>query len=345
MSSRAFAWPPVFGPEFTFTNPELVRAMQEKGGAQTGANLAALDRWLSVLQTDCAKEKCELSHLRDRHGPVHRVTFPDGFWYQVSLDTGVIEVQTKPGTRAEFAGKKDLLDRHLFGNAKKAGLAPHERLGGGHLNIGLESAFGEDSLLFRNFIVDQANHPELNLGILGGHPGNSPTISQLSPAGRQQFARVISEFDGSGKKDAFFLAREIQRRAYISNPLNWVHGLNHYQNLRLGSVDKSLPPGERRVEIRGIRPQKSMEEFLLQCELYEERLKHLKTKAGPIALDIPELAALTKSEIRERFRKYLAEMGGQRDKFSLLLNEEALAAAPAPKGCESAFSRLFFPFL
>lgn len=49
----------------------------------------------------------------------------------------------------------------IFTIARGLGLAPHARIGGGHVHIGRASF--DDALAMHNFIVDHCNHPELAL--------------------------------------------------------------------------------------------------------------------------------------------------------------------------------------
>lgn len=306
--------------------------------SNTKTNREALDEWRKALEKNCSRGRCRIMLTGDRHGPAYRVTYPDGFWYQVGMDQGVLEVQAKPGTRADFAARQSLMQKDIFDLARKLGLNPHERLGGGHLNFGLADTFGNDAKLFRDFVVDQANHPELNLGILGGHPGNSPTMAELSPEGQHALRRLVEDFDRK-PFDIYTFAQRLESEVYISNPLGWKN-LDAYQNFRVSAVNRHLPAGQQRAEVRGIRPQKSMEEFLLECELYERRLEFLRSRPGPLPLSIPEIAGWPKAALKDRYFSYLDEMGASREKFSALVDESAFGNSPWPRSCAPAFAAI-----
>lgn len=326
-SLPAFAWPPTFGPEFTFTNKALEQAATTPTMVQTQANLAALEQWRAKMEAICKERKnCKLKKFTDKHGPAYKILYEDGFWYSVGIDTGVLEISAQPNTIAGFRALKDRMQADIFEVAKSIGLAPHERLGQGHMNIGIKSAFGEDAQLFRNFLVDTANHPELHQGVLGVHLGNSPTLTLLGEKPQKAMAQVIQEFDRA-PTDMYALSRRIESQVYTVNPFRW-DPPSYYQNHRLESVDPKLPEEAQRLEVRGVRPQKSMDEFLLQCELFENWLDHLKRYGKNVPLRIPTNKNMQPGELKARFLDFLASIGEDPAKFEPLLPEKIRAAAP-----------------
>ncbi len=271
MATPAWAWPPLFGPEFTFTNPEIEAGSKDAKDVLTKENSRALEAWGSKAKAMCAERGgCSVITGKDKHGPNYRITYEDGFWYQVGVDTHVLEVQTKPGTTAEFKKNRARLQTDVFEFAAAQGLKPHERLGAGHFNIGIESGFGDDHLLFRNYLVEQANHPEFQLGVFGIHKGNAPTLSDQGEKMQRDFMRVIDEYDKK-PTDMFDLVAKVESKVYTSNPYDW-EPARSYQARRLSFVSPHTQASERRIEERGVRPQRSIDDFILQCEFYEAQL-------------------------------------------------------------------------
>jgi hypothetical protein len=107
----ALAWPPLFGPEFTFTN----EAIREEGNRnptrpQSQLNLEKLEEWRKLLEERCSQRgDCTVQRFTDKHGPAYKVTFPDGWHYNISVDAAALEVQTKPGTLEDFRARQRLI--------------------------------------------------------------------------------------------------------------------------------------------------------------------------------------------------------------------------------------------
>ncbi len=320
-STAIAASPPLFGPEFTFTNEEIIEAAYGRDEVITSANSAALEQWFRNVNALCIETgSCTIAESRDKHGKAYRVTYPDGWWYQVSLDTFVLEVQSKPATVTDFYRMKERIQSDIFEVAKSLNMEPHERIGSGHINVGLDG-FDGDAKLFRNFLVDTANHPELTWGIFGNHLGNSPPISALPIYSQKAFKKVIRDFD-SKPTSITELARRIEYRVYTSNPYNW--SSQYYQNLSFRSVYEDTPAPLQRVEIRGYRPQPSAESFLLEISLLEKRLKYLRSKKAPVPLSVPPSHTMSNSEKRGRFLDYLKEMGAREEDYLPIIPKKFL---------------------
>jgi hypothetical protein len=218
------------------------------------------------------------------------------------------------------------------------GLKPHPRVGGGHVNVDVNTAFPDNNaLLFRNFVVDQANHPELIAGIFGNHTGNAPPISALEPQLHSVFADVIQIFDETAEAKAGLpamqhLGSEIQKRVYVSNPywlLNdrktWTP--SYYQHLSFRSVSSSISQEQRRLELRGFRPQQSIDEFLLELEFLDGRLTYLNELDVPLEVNIPENINFTREEKIMRFRQIIAETGLDPQRFEYFIEYDFEANA------------------
>lgn len=322
-----------YGPEFSFSNPQIIAQMNSAEDLDNPTTKEYLEKWKVVFDKLCAPDKCIVTLTNDKHGKAYRVTFPDGWWYQAGLDVGCLEVQTKPLTLEDFLKRKYILDEFIFDSAKELNLIPHERIGGGHLNIDLATAFPDNNAkLFRNFIVDQANHPELVWGMFGNHLGNSPPISALEPHLHDVFKSVIEEFDSlddtvKGEKAIRELGREVQRRVYVSNPF-WLANdkkvwyPDYYQHLSFRSIGLGTPVEQRRLELRGFRPQQSVKEFLLELEFFDARLNYLNKLTTPLEVKIPKHYEMPIEIKKNKFREIIHEIGLDQEKFSHFTNSK-----------------------
>ncbi|MCB0408162.1 MAG: hypothetical protein KDD34_08165, partial [Bdellovibrionales bacterium] len=265
--------------------------------------------------------------LESGHGGTFRVSFPDGWWYQIALDLNVLEVQAMPITRDEFSNKRDLIHQQIFEMAQQLGLTPHERIGGGHINMDIQSAFRGDSLLFVNFLIDQFNHPELHYGIFGKHLGNSPPLVALGDKSINRFKSIVKFYKQQiemGKNISIQeIAEIIEKKVYISNPFKWFSYF-HYQAISLQHSSQNTPSDFQRLEFRFFRPQRNFEEFLLQIEFLEARLEYLRQFSSVLDVDIPSRWVYSDDELIEKFKTLLNEVGLDNERFLWLVRKSSV---------------------
>lgn len=316
----------LFGPEFTFTNDRLISSYKGKRPQHSmGYSLALLRKWEDRISSLCKTFKCVITPTSDKHGQAYRVTFEDDWWLQISQDMMVLEVQTAPATISGFKGRKEVIESLVFNLADSIGLKPHERIGGGHINIDMKTAFGDNPLLFRNFIVDHANYPELSWGVFGSHLGNSPPIASLGHDQVEAFLDVVYEFDTLSEEDYIkegfiidkntILALEIEDRVYTSNPIGW--GDSEYnQALNFRNIESGKSP---RLEIRSYRPQRTLSEFIMQITYLQERLNFLNRRSDPVNVKIPSNWDPVPEVKKEVFKSLILEMGLDYDNYQALI--------------------------
>ncbi len=220
--------------------------------------------------------------------------YPDGFWVEFVIDTCVIEVKTMPQTLAEFSSRADQLQRDVFEVVASVGAKPGKGLGlgNGHVNIDVETGFGGDLLLLRNFLVDYTNHAELAHGIhlSGLDRYNAPPLAEDREHYEYFRDRFVAAFDRG----------ELTRISSI--PSGYPGGKFSALNLHFSE------PHKERIEIRAIRHQSSIYEFIALARLFQERIAMLKKLGTPVPL-------LTRGEILSslgrlrRYREYVEESG------------------------------------
>lgn len=308
----------LFGPEFSFTNSKILNSMTGATDYANKLNIDILREWKAKFELLCVVLACKVVKTSDKHGEAYRIKFEDGFWLQAGTDTGCLEVQAKPSTVSEFTERKDIIKRMIWESGAELDLKPHVRIGGGHVNVDLKTAFpNNDALLFRNFVVDQANNPHLVAGIFGNHTGNSPPISALEPHLHDSFKDTIRIFDETldatgGLAAMQHLGKEIDRRVYVSNPF-WLNNKkkvwtpSYYQHLSFRSIGQSVAEEQRRIELRGFRPQQTINEFILEAEFINGRLTYLRDINRPIEVKIPKRINFSRQEKISRFTELVKE--------------------------------------
>jgi len=319
----SYAWPPTFGPEFTFTNQTLIRNGDPKTRkCPECAN--ARDRMARIMSQICkTRGDCVVIPSRDDIPSLrrYRVQYKDGWYFDISVDPLVVEIQAKPNTRLELEFLQPRIEEDIFRVAELAGLYPHKDYGGGHIHIGSTSGFGDDALLFRNFLVDFTNHPDLALDILDKNIANAPPISSLSTKQKAAFKGVIAAFDRGEIKTIQQLARAIFYTVYIDSPI-LKEAPYKYQALNVTRIaTNDFLPEMRTLEIRPIRAQRSAKEYLDLVRLFEARLVYLKRLGKPVPYLEKEPSRSLEEQVRT-FYRYVTESGLSWDEYRKLLPSE-----------------------
>lgn len=320
-SRITLAYDPTFGGEITLTNQKLITANYGPNGDEvmsTENRSAQLELRDAILKL-CRWKKCEMTTFEDRYGTeCYRFTFSDGWWFQLTLDPGVIEIQHKEVTAKEAEALEKRMQKFIFDAGASVNLTPHESIGGGHMHIGDKSAFEGQDGLFRDFMVDNVNHSEVVSGIFGSDPNNALPIPSLPERLVAKFSKLIRAFDSGKIPNRYELARYINRHVYVELPMPYPRTLrSDPKKYRASNVWRMDPdnhdvfPDEnaRTVEIRNKKPFQSARDFVLRVKMYDARLRLLRQQPRRLVLQVPKPFADTRvlpSDV-ERFQRYIGE--------------------------------------
>jgi hypothetical protein len=305
----ARAWPPEFGAEFTFTSEKVKEEYSKSHPFWSPEKRRLFEAWGSRFRAQCEIRQCQVYPRQVKSQDSWYVKFPDGFWIELAVDPYVFEATLQKGSRLNFQRHKEVIDDFIFKPARDLGLTADPWLGGGHISIDMLSAFGSDALLLRNFLVDQANFPELQLYVLGGDLGNAPPVSSLKESSQEAFKELIAGFDQEHWTLNALISR-VQFHVYNNNPRGFPS--RHAQAVRLseaGRLTDSLPLPGQRLELRYFRAQDSLEKFLQQTDLLEKRLAWLKSLNEPLALKLPETVEMPPEKQLNAFSYWLEQIG------------------------------------
>ncbi len=251
-----------WAPEWTFTKPYMLTKNfrdyyslgieMEKHFQSKYANDASIE----VLDTtDYSKE-------------LFRLKLKGGIIFSFTTDPGVFEIRTTPLTLKQWRSNQKLFQSVIFDTMAEIGLTPHEREGAGHLNFSLED-LRDRPLLIRNFIVDFYNHPGLGvtLNSLTANEEDAPYLDQLREKKR---IKLLSIFKNTSSQNTTY-----------RNILNEFSSMSEekFIALMIRDIDEIL---RRRVEIRTLRPQKNMEQFIQLIEIFQARLEFLQHFDGVV---------------------------------------------------------------
>jgi hypothetical protein len=271
LSRASGSAPVIYGPEWTFTNDFFV---VEK---TTGPLFAKRRELMGYYKELCQSGLCKVKG--------RSIQFQNGLSIVISEDPGVIEIQAKPLSLQEWQEKADFVQKYVFDVMAAHDLKPHEREGAGHLNIGI-NYFADRPLLLRNFIVDFYNHPGLGT-VLNSLSANLTDASYFAdPHWKESFPNFKKVL---GYLDVLLMqGTEISVANYLLN----LQGLSDSKFIALrangiGPADQPIN-SETRVEVRTIRPQATMQDFISVIKIFESRLNFLeKNFFLPIALQKP----------------------------------------------------------
>ncbi len=141
-------------------------------GSQISSNSHSAElraRLFEKIRETCTECSFETIPSTFREANKHKVTYPDGWWFLISYDPGVIEIQCEPFESSfhdEFIRR---MNRDLFQPAasKPLFLKPEADIGMGHVNLDFSTTFGGDVRLLKDFLADLLNHSAIGTGIVG----------------------------------------------------------------------------------------------------------------------------------------------------------------------------------
>lgn len=300
---------PIYGPEWTFTNEALIKIQDFHA---RGPYLAKV---MAQFKTICNRTKgCRYDSKSNEF------IYENGLRLVITSDPSVIEVKAEPMSLADWEKNQDFVQKHLFDEFAKIGLYPHEREGAGHLNLGLDY-FWSRPLLARNFIADFFNHPGVGtvLNSLTANFEDAPYMAEL--------------LKGEGMNDDFYpsdYTNALEELAKVDSKLESSHLFRDYMSAFMKFMShKYIALGIRgisydedwRLEIRPIRPQQTMKDFVDVIRIFEARIKYLERNHNtPIPFAQP-LSIQDGWVALGQFADYLEEAGLNWKDFKNLMPE------------------------
>lgn len=270
----------LFGPEFTFVDLES----SEQKPANVSRVIFRMHNHLVLGQPEGAR----FSREEDPGQVRGSFTSPNGWKFTHHPDGSLgFEVQVTPGTIEYFRKYAADMQDAIFVSAANEGFMPALFYGGGHINISFKP-FLTDPLLFRNFIVDLWNHNELFMGVFGYDTNNALPLDLANPYDIGEVKKIIARFDAGEFRDTSGMiefTRHLKHALDTADPLlrMW-HAVGYSTRTKFHAIsfNRIAMNDSGRLELRGVRPQASMDVWLRQIELLHARLKYLEKVRVPI---------------------------------------------------------------
>jgi len=316
------------GPEWEVTNGVIYRGdlflTPEEATLMTitEPNGNGRDRLTNLIWSRC--KTCVFEKLENRFGvDIYKVTFPelDGWWAIINVDPGTVEIQAKPLTVDQWRAYADKIQYYIFDSAQAMQMKVNWTLrSAGHIHFGIKATFGDNRLLFRNFVTAYLNHPELAQGVMEYDIGNAPPL--FSNQQVDAIATLLADFDKSSMTIEGFAQRMIDD-VQIDNPAGWDPYAKYQALSFLRIIDPDVPADQKTIEVRALRGQRNMTEFVLVLDFFQTWMNHLATVKTPIALDVP-LETFTADAAEARFKALVKEIGGDWNRFKKILPKYAV---------------------
>lgn len=259
VSSPAWAQAPLWGAEMTFFVPTL-----ELNEHPT--HLEILNAAETLL--DFAPKGTRLQRSDEPS-----LILPSGFEIRLTPDGQVIEVVNRPASLQEWRRNQKSLQKLLFEGMASLGYRPHPVFGAGHLNGGLQTLFKNDVMLLKAFMTDFFNTPVVAMVL--GSPRHDREYAKGPWSLARHYQLELVNILKARHHDLRHFSRDYHdflRRANLDNVGRNDYGAEKYVALRIREVHE---PEISRLEFRTVRPQQSIQDFILVAELFEKRLQYL----------------------------------------------------------------------
>ena len=296
-----------YGREINFSNDELYRAFLARKPKEESTD----DSWQrpdeneagwAKKYADKIEELCKPDCIKTEHEGKFGHTefsfdFPKEKWgFNISVDPGVVEIQTRPETLKSIQKNESLLQKYVFdvAQSKRVGLKTLRTTASGgisrfsnHFNIGAKSAFGDDAEALMRFYTDYARRPALGLGLLGRDGYNAPLVSQLKNEQRKELTQLVNETNQLKLHSLYGAGTKLNTKVHYDSPdFGTVSKSKHYQAINVQNLNQLHPTlgsgTDVSFELRAIFQEGSAKSMTLTAELMDKRITYNNAQTGPI---------------------------------------------------------------
>jgi hypothetical protein len=326
LTSRALAArpEPLFSGEIEFTNLAINKGQgRDTGTVNMDTTVEYKNRFKKVVMSKCPE--CEAQRIRDdKYGiPIWRIVFPDGWWFEITTDPATIEIKTKPSTVRQLRALVSRIQTYIFDSAHAIGtIGRYEENSAAQIHLGVRSAFGEDTMRFRNFLIDDANHPSIFSGVLFQDFYNAPPLTAQGPGTLRRLDKVLAPEAIAGRSIED-VAKDVREKVHdLVRDRSWGEPQKS-ESVSLVRVDpKRYDPNAWTAELRALPAHDYAESFVRVVELFDGRIAYLDEKFGsnPIRLAPSQPTKANRQEKVDEFFSYVVESGRRWRDYVPLVN-------------------------
>jgi hypothetical protein len=236
------------------------------------------------------------------------IEYDNGFKFTISMDVAVIEVKVGPFTESQWKKYETLLQTEIYDTAKALGLQV-QKDAMAHVTMGAKQAFGGSLLKYRNYLVNMANHPEMDI-VMNIDFSNAPPLAFLPEKSHQAFEKIIAEVDSGKITSIEQLSRAMNNRVYnVTFDMAMVDEYDpaeKFQAVNLDNMEKSNPL-KQRFERRSSPTARGGEDCGKLIRLNVAELDYIEAYKGRMPLEgyMGDLAA---KDGAERFASYMKKL-------------------------------------
>lgn len=313
----------VYGPEWTFTQVE--RTLRDE-----------IPSIISQVMQTAEQLYPGRVVLQGESGVYPEIVIDGKLKLALTHDPGVIEVQSTPLSVADWKKYKDITQTLVFDVMAQNNFIPHEREGAGHINIGTKS-LSEHKNLVTHFILDFLSHPGVGISL------NSETANQEDA---QNLYDHTAEKVNISERGSGLTQKLIEQPGYVTLMKSLITGAQtvdeqvpvaantdigrfiryleqKFVAIGLRDTQRNNQQGQKiivlkdersRMEVRQIRPQQNMDQFIKLIVLFEARLNYLK-KNGYDQAAFDQRILYDGWEVLGQFADYIEEAGLKRTDY------------------------------
>jgi len=290
----------LIGGEDEFTDPKLAGLQYGKDNDDQALpeNRAYRDHWAEIMTKRC-KERgdCKVEAIKKDYWEndkivrgktrLYRINYNDGWWYEVDVDVGVIEIRHTPSHLDTLERLHGRMQEDIWDLAKKE---LHLRVlpeNATHNHIGVKETFGNDLGKIRNYLVDCVNHQEIGL-LTTEDLYNAPPLSKIGRHQFTEFAQIVDELDAGKITSVPELEEQLEKRVFNRTwSMDMLTENDHpqkYQATNTTRMNRKYRSDERTIEHRDQPGVSSAEDYLRLVRLRARRAAYINSLEGKIKL-------------------------------------------------------------
>lgn len=271
-------------------------------------------------------ESCTMQTHSGKFGlPEFLITFSNSFWINIGCDPRTVEIQTPVLTYEQYASLESFIQENIYDVARRElALVPKDDTDG-HSNLDIASNF-DYVQEYAVFLLDQINHPEWALGLLGHDLHNAPPLVLQDQAQLDRFYELIDEVN-SGKITSIAKFNDLMNKKVYYKTAGF--NSTSTSNLRYQAVSTR---DAHRVELRYTATRSSFHLVLLNYEFLLRRIAYLKTQPSKLKVykklrvaDFKKADGILEPEKISRFSFCIREMGENIEKYLPLIYDSVIS--------------------
>lgn len=331
---------PLLSTELEFSNDEI--AKQKSSYVNHPMTVKYKNKFKQAVMDKCGD--CRAEKKKDAYGAnIWRIHFRDGWWFEITTDPGALEIKTKPSTAKRLKQLKYRMQKYIFDTAHSLGTIGRQLPdSAAHLHIGIQAAFGTNTMQFRNFLVDYSNFHALASDILHSDHANAPALMGLGNHLINEFKKITNPRALEGLTITE-LAAQLREKVFIHS-LPGFDPPAKYQSASLNRINPELFSADKQtLEIRALPAHESAESFIHIANLFTARIAYIKKHGNKPIPFVKKDMYMKPQEAVDQFFTYVVQSGLHWRDYLHLVDTSYRAIPPSMKAMIKVFGNTTDP--